>query len=606
MGEKGIESSGSKSVPIVVQSEGAFNAGIILTESNYDVWSQLMEMHIAEREKLSYIHGKTKPPTEAEEGYKKWYAENQKVKRWLLMSMSPEIMKRYLRLPTAREIWNALSKAFYDGSDELQVFALNQKAFTTKQNEKSLSEFYGELTGVFQELDHRDKVVMKDPDDVLAYRKSIERLRVHIFLAGLDDVFEQIRGEILRKDSIPNLEESYALIRREAVRRETLKGESGNSEPAAMITQNKSRTAKGFQKSTYKCTQCNMTGHTKDCCYEIVGYPDWWDHNRAPRKKNSKKNPTAAVAETNIDGAEITSGLVTSTENSGKVFNVSTPVYNSTWIIDSGATNHMTFDSKQVKHVKSSSKKIVSTANGNEAPIIGEGSLTLTNTLNLDSVLVVPSLDYNLLSVSQITTALSCVVIFWPNLCFFKDIQTKQTIGCGIRRGNLYYLDLMSKSCDKLHQVLVVDGSKAKGENQKEIQTLDYDFHGEYDYHLVDSTGVNDLNMSAETLEHEGAIETDDISPLTEESETLADIPHQSFTEDVPILETEPPRKQLPERLTRAFKDPLALELNSSNNHVQYVRPHQDHEFLPPPANKVAALHSFYEKRDVVDTSLRL
>ncbi|KAL6312763.1 hypothetical protein AAG906_020559 [Vitis piasezkii] len=37
-------------------------------------------------------------------------------------------------------------------------------------------------------------------------------------------------------------------------------------------------------------------------------------------------------------------------------------------------------------------------ANGNTTPIIGEGSLTLTDTLNLDSVLVVPSLDYNLLS----------------------------------------------------------------------------------------------------------------------------------------------------------------------------------------------------------------
>ena len=74
-------------------------------------------MHITEWEKVSYIQGKTKPPKESEDGYEKWYAKNQKVKRWLLMSMSPEIMKRYLRLPTAQEIWSALSKAFYDGSD---------------------------------------------------------------------------------------------------------------------------------------------------------------------------------------------------------------------------------------------------------------------------------------------------------------------------------------------------------------------------------------------------------------------------------------------------------------------------------------------------------
>ena len=44
--------------------------------------------------------------------------------------------------------------------------------------------------------------------------------------------------------------------------------------------------------------------------------------------------------------------------------------------------------------------------------LLGEGSLSLTNTLNLDSVLVVPSLNYNLLSVSQITTALFCGLNF--------------------------------------------------------------------------------------------------------------------------------------------------------------------------------------------------
>ncbi|KAG5524848.1 hypothetical protein RHGRI_031501 [Rhododendron griersonianum] len=71
MSEKNFESSGSKTGTVFVQSEGPFNAGIILTESNYDIWSQLMEMHIAEREKLSYIHGRTKPPAESEAGYEK-------------------------------------------------------------------------------------------------------------------------------------------------------------------------------------------------------------------------------------------------------------------------------------------------------------------------------------------------------------------------------------------------------------------------------------------------------------------------------------------------------------------------------------------------------
>lgn len=284
MSEKSVESSGTKSIPVVVQSESVFNAGIILSELNYDVWSQLVEMHIAEREKLSYIKGKMKQPAESEDGYEKWYVENQKVKRWLLMSMTPEIMKRYLRIPTAYEIWSALSKAFYYGSDELQVFALNQKAFATRQNGSSLFEYYGELVEIFRELDHRDNVKMKDPDDTIAYTKSIDRLRVHIFLAGLDGIFEQVRGEILRKDPVPGLEECHGLIRREAVRHDTLKREARHSEATTVVTRNQQKTTKGVDKSSYKCMHYDQTGDTKDRCYELVGYPEWWDHSRAPKE----------------------------------------------------------------------------------------------------------------------------------------------------------------------------------------------------------------------------------------------------------------------------------------------------------------------------------
>lgn len=42
----------------------------------------------------------------------------------LAMSMSSNLMKQNLCIPTAYEIWSALSKAFYDGNDEMHVFSL--------------------------------------------------------------------------------------------------------------------------------------------------------------------------------------------------------------------------------------------------------------------------------------------------------------------------------------------------------------------------------------------------------------------------------------------------------------------------------------------------
>ena len=148
------------------------------------------------------------------------------------------------------------------------------------------------------------------------------------------------------------------------------------------------------------------------------------DNNRDQWKKDSKKTSTTTVAEikTEANVADKASALVAAIDYDGKFLNTSTPVINSTWIIDSSATNHMTLDSRQVSPLRSSSQKIVFTANGNTTPVITDGSLTLTNTLNLDSVLVVPSLDYNLLSISQITAALSCIVIFLPEFCVIKDI----------------------------------------------------------------------------------------------------------------------------------------------------------------------------------------
>ena len=117
----------SSFVPVIhVQSENpSFTTNVILTETNYDVWSQIMEMQIIECEKLEYLTSKTSPKV-TDTSNAKWYTENLKVKGWLLTSMSSEIMKRYLRLPTAYEIWTTLAKAFYDGANESQLFALNQ------------------------------------------------------------------------------------------------------------------------------------------------------------------------------------------------------------------------------------------------------------------------------------------------------------------------------------------------------------------------------------------------------------------------------------------------------------------------------------------------
>lgn len=89
---------------IVHQDNSAFPVGITLDETNFSLWSQLMEMHIGARNKAGYLTGEMKKPTPGDPNLGTWITENHKVKSWLIDSMSPLLMQCFIRLPTAKDI----------------------------------------------------------------------------------------------------------------------------------------------------------------------------------------------------------------------------------------------------------------------------------------------------------------------------------------------------------------------------------------------------------------------------------------------------------------------------------------------------------------------
>ena len=142
-----------------------------------------------------------------------------------------------------------------------------------------------------------------------------------------------------------------------------LKRESDNPETLTMVAQHRStlywqdqsktnlpKTTFSVDKSNLKCTHCNKTGYTKIRCFRLVGYLEWWDHNRDQQKKDSKKTSTVAIIEIKMEDnvAEKDSTLVAAMDNGGKVFNIFASISNSAWIINFGTTDHMTFYSRQV------------------------------------------------------------------------------------------------------------------------------------------------------------------------------------------------------------------------------------------------------------------
>ncbi|KAI5339233.1 hypothetical protein L3X38_018505 [Prunus dulcis] len=157
-----INGDSSTSTPqiVTIQSDSfSLPANIILTETNYALWSQVMEMRIAACKKLGYLTGDIPKPLELLPTYNKWYTENFRFKGWLIDSMSPDLMSRFIRLSTAKEIWAAVKKTYYDGRDETYLFSHNKQGSTIKHNGVPVYKYYNQLQGMF-EIDHWSPIQM--------------------------------------------------------------------------------------------------------------------------------------------------------------------------------------------------------------------------------------------------------------------------------------------------------------------------------------------------------------------------------------------------------------------------------------------------------------
>ena len=93
----------------------------------------------------------------------------------------------------------------------------------------------------------------------------------------------------------------------------------------------------------------------------------------------------------------------------------------------------------------------VANANGVASPVTRVGSVYLSPSLQLLNTLLVPSLSHKLLSVSQVTIELHCVVLMYPTFCILQDILTKEIIGHGTKKGGLYYMKDVSTG--HVHQI---------------------------------------------------------------------------------------------------------------------------------------------------------
>ncbi|KAF7821841.1 Retrovirus-related Pol polyprotein from transposon TNT 1-94 [Senna tora] len=305
-----------------------------LAGQNYLHWSRSMIMFITGKGKEDYFTNSTKPQPD-DPKFKTWNAENQMVMSWLINSM------------------------------DLEIGALHNK-----QGELSVPQYFNTLNRYWLQLDMSECPEWKCSEDAATYQKLVEKERIYKFLLGLNKSLDNIKGRILSVKPLRSLREVLSTVRHEESRRKLMLGSLVDSDPVneyALAVHGVSHNpGNGQKKGRPWCDHCHLTGHIKDKCWKLHGKPSDWkslkDKNIASGLNSSAlSDPKESSSSSSVVFSKEQMALLQKLLNQGSSHVVAiggtaekvnfptgfhvTSNPSRYWIVDSGASDHMSGDS---------------------------------------------------------------------------------------------------------------------------------------------------------------------------------------------------------------------------------------------------------------------
>lgn len=441
---------------------------------DYRAWRRSMEISLGSKRKLGFVMGTIPKSTDDTVQADLWETCNSLVIAWLTSNVSSTIQKSVMFMPTASLIWANLETRFAltNGS---RKYKLNKELYEIRQHNKSVNDYYTSLRIIWEELDAMTTLptVSNPTTEVKTLLETIalqrEETKLFQFLNGLDESYNPQRGQLLMLSPLPSVETASAALQQEEAQREVLNISKVDNDAMAMFSR--------FNPDKHIiCNVCRVKGHKGERCWTVIGYPQWhprsntvnntsssrprftnqtqnqskWhSNNRNSNNRNSKMAATAHTSET------VNSGMVFTQQQLEQLAKMMPQLMNSSkgsesddeldghfsgmitcnsavadskniWIIDSGASDHMTSCLANLitpEPIKTSES--INLPTGDIVSISHSGTVMLETGLILKKVLYVPNFRHNLLSVQRLVKDASCQVQFYSTHCVIVDTSTK-------------------------------------------------------------------------------------------------------------------------------------------------------------------------------------
>jgi len=460
-----------------------------------------MLMALSAKNKICLIDGSMPKPSDSSSTFKAWTRCNDMVLSWIINSVSKEIAASIIYIDNAEAMWRDLKERFSQGNGP-RIFQLQKSIAAIAQNSNSVSSYYTQLKSIWDELsNYRPVPLCSCGRCICGCMKSVMDFRqqeyIYHFLMGLNDSFLNIRGQILLLEPLPPINKVFSLVLQEERQKELFGGifQTPQFVDSSALMSSKSPTVntqnvKSFsRKNKPTCSHCGVLGHTIEKCFRINGFPPGFKFTRNKPDSNSSANhvqtadnPSLPFTQSQFQqlmtfmqnnpsftpsSSALQAGSISNTtsdrliqsnagnplnfiHNQSMNLNPQYSVFSSyhtsvlcqphTWIIDTGATNHMINSISLFTSITATISSKVKLPNGKFALVTHIGTVKISAHLTLTNVLCVPSFSFNLLSVSKLVKTFNFCFIFFANHCFIQNLTTWMTIGVGREANGLFYL----------------------------------------------------------------------------------------------------------------------------------------------------------------------
>ncbi|KAG8501502.1 hypothetical protein CXB51_003813 [Gossypium anomalum] len=207
-------------------------------------------MVIRGRGKLGYINGEIPRPTTADPTYATWELNNSIVMAWLINSMEGHISRTYLFFKTVKDMWDAVKENYSDLGNASQVFEIKLKLKDIRQGTLKVTHYYNNLKILWQELDMYYEADWSEGLEHTKFMTHLNNERLYEFLAGLNRELDEVRGRILGRSPLPTIGEAFAEVRREEKHRLVMMGDSKEPKHVTTIGNQSTETSALISRAT--------------------------------------------------------------------------------------------------------------------------------------------------------------------------------------------------------------------------------------------------------------------------------------------------------------------------------------------------------------------